>query len=161
MALDRKLEIDQGLALARKVDKLRQTVTEEELNLTRFRLGNGKILLEEINILIRERDEVQDEIYSLKNEKETQKYYLIEEWESLKAKQDEIKLQEENLIRKSLDLEQCQINLNEDVKKMSIREEGIMKLIRMSEEKERKITERELKLSAYKQNITEGINKLR
>lgn len=63
---ERKIEIDTGLALARKVDSLREMVSKEEKNLQMFRDETTKIVQAEIDDLIKERDELRDEIEELK-----------------------------------------------------------------------------------------------
>lgn len=161
VALDRKLEIDQGLALARKVDNLRRTVNEEELVLTRFRLETGKILLEEINKLIRDRDSLVDEIKDLKHEKEFEKDSLNGEWNTLKEKQDDLKLQEESLTQKKLSLDKSYTEYQENLQKITDKENEVRNLIKENEAKETKLEERESKLLVYKQNLTEGINNLK
>jgi chromosome segregation ATPase len=161
VALDKKLNIDQGLSLARKIDKLRQTVSEEELVLSKFRLGTGKILLEEINELIRERDALKEEIKDLNIQKESAKESLDEEWETLKEKREELKLQEEDLTQKKLTLEQSHAEYQENLKKITDKENEVRELIKDNESKDRKLQERESKLLVYKQNLTEGINNLK
>ncbi len=158
--LERKLEIDQGLALARKVDRMRQTAAEEELNLAKFRAGTGRVLLEEVNDLIRKRDALRDEIEAMRRKKELESNSLNEERYALKARRDEIMLKEDFLSLKSLDLEQKEAEIGEISNKTAERESELKNLIIIIEERDRKSGERESKLSAYKQKLTEGIHKL-
>ena len=66
--LEKKLEIDQGLALARRIDKLREKSAKEELNDLKYRVESGKILKEEINELIIRRDSLREQVHSLEKQ---------------------------------------------------------------------------------------------
>lgn len=56
VATQRKQQIEEGLILSRKIDKLRETLAEEEQKLERFRTETVKRVKEEINQLIAVRD---------------------------------------------------------------------------------------------------------
>lgn len=66
---ERKREIDEGLKLAKKIDLLRQTASEEEANLKKFREESLKVIKEEMSKIITERDGIIIEIVELKQQK--------------------------------------------------------------------------------------------
>lgn len=63
--LERKMDIDEGLKIARKIDQLRKDYSNEETKLKRFKEENEK----EVDLLIQKRDLLIEEIESLKAEK--------------------------------------------------------------------------------------------
>jgi molecular chaperone DnaK (HSP70) len=64
---ERQAEIEQGVALARKIDQLRTLLSKEEANLTKFRDETVKEVLSQIKELIIKRDNLIQEIEKLKN----------------------------------------------------------------------------------------------
>lgn len=66
---ERKLEIEQGLALSRRVDGLRETQVEEERSLQEFRAKTIKQIQEEIVATTTVRDTLLGEIKALRDEK--------------------------------------------------------------------------------------------
>lgn len=65
----RKIEIDEGIKLAEKIDLLRETAAKEESKLKKFRDENLKIIQKEINELIDKRNKLLDEIKNLEHGK--------------------------------------------------------------------------------------------
>jgi acyl carrier protein phosphodiesterase len=65
LADERRLEIDKGIKLAKKIDFLRETLAEEETKLERFRTETVKKVQIEIDMLIHERDRLKQEITRL------------------------------------------------------------------------------------------------
>lgn len=63
----RRIEIDEGAKLARKIDTLRETALKEEANLTKFREESIKIVTEEIKKLIEKKETLLKEIELLTN----------------------------------------------------------------------------------------------
>lgn len=66
---ERKREIDEGIKLAEKVDLLRETAAQEGANLAKFRIESLKVIKEEIDKLISEKDILKKEIAELIKEK--------------------------------------------------------------------------------------------
>ncbi len=60
--IERKVEIDQGMTLAKKIDSLRETASKEESNLAKFRIESLKTIKEEIDEKIRQRNSLESEI---------------------------------------------------------------------------------------------------
>lgn len=74
---EKKIEIDQGIRLARKIDLLRETAAQEEDNLRKFRDETLKVIKAEIDGLLRRKKIVEDEITLLENKKEDIKKELL------------------------------------------------------------------------------------
>lgn len=80
-AQERKIEIDEGAKLAKKIDLLRQMSSEEESRLAKFRTESLRVIKEELEkltatrssiineiaILTKKRDSLQDAINEIKN----------------------------------------------------------------------------------------------
>lgn len=73
-AEERKREIDDGLILARKVDELRQLRVDMESNFETWRVNQTKVIQDEIDALIVERDELK-----LQNSEALERLQAIEE----------------------------------------------------------------------------------
>lgn len=86
---ERKIEIDEGIKLARKVDTLRQTALQEEANLAKFRLAALQRTKEEIEALVQQKDNVVSEIESLKVQRDLLRLPLDGEWDQLMAFKEE------------------------------------------------------------------------
>lgn len=67
---ERKQLIDEGVKLAKKVDLLRETSAKEEANLAKFRTESLRTLREEIEVLVREKLSLCEELKGLREEKE-------------------------------------------------------------------------------------------
>lgn len=67
---ERKMEIDEGAKLARKIDTLRETASSEEARLAKFRDRNLDILRTQIQALVDEKNKLIEEVDSLKKERE-------------------------------------------------------------------------------------------
>lgn len=84
---ERKMEIEEGMKLAKKIDILRETASEEQAHLAQFRGENLALLKKEIDPMIEERDKLRKDIEFLRE----QKRILLEipldaEWKSVEAK---------------------------------------------------------------------------
>ncbi len=97
---ERKLEIDEGIKLAKKVDSLRETFTEEQRNLEKFRSGTTKAVYEEIDCLISKKTDLVSEIEVLKENREKLLIPLDEEWSKINEREKEIALLESKVILK-------------------------------------------------------------
>lgn len=117
--LEKRVEIDEGLKLARKVDSLRKTSLEEESKLGKFRDSTTKIVQKEIDGLIDRRNILADEVEILETKKREEftlkfgieldkikakekllndKFYqLLENEDTLKAKDIQLQISQENM----------------------------------------------------------------
>lgn len=64
-AKERKLEVEEGAKLARKVDALRETAAKEELNLAKFRIEYMKTIQAEMSELLGQRDALRSTVDAL------------------------------------------------------------------------------------------------
>lgn len=89
---DRALEIREGAKLARKIDVLRQTASEEETKLSRFREATLARLREETKEAALKRDAIKDEVARLEEERIRAEapIDLVTEWEKVRSDQVEI-----------------------------------------------------------------------
>lgn len=79
-ASERKVEIDQGVMLAKKIDVLRETFSKEEANLAKFRLETLRLVQKEIDDRILQRNNLDREL-EIKNERVRQLKELISQLE--------------------------------------------------------------------------------
>lgn len=86
-AADRKLEIDEGIKLARRVDNLRQTIATEGATYELFGNGNKQVVLEQISELVNERDTLRIEVGDLEVERAKLREPLDAEWDALREAQ--------------------------------------------------------------------------
>lgn len=99
---DRQREIEEGLKLARRVDGLRETASEEEAKLTKFRIKSVEQLHSEIKPLEDKKQSLLDEVRELEHRKKIAQIPLVAEWKLLtKAKEELEKLTEEIFRKKS------------------------------------------------------------
>lgn len=64
---ERRRDVDEGVKLAKKIDLLRETASAEESRLAKFRTETLRLIKEDIDKLIAERDKLKDEVNNLKN----------------------------------------------------------------------------------------------
>lgn len=82
--LERKIQIDEGVKLAKKVDLLRQTASEEEQKLSKFRTASLAQLHKEVGDLQLKKKDLEDIVVSLEKRKERALDKLDVEKEALK-----------------------------------------------------------------------------
>lgn len=118
-ASERKIEIDQGIILARKVDKLRETYSEEQAKLNAFRDGTVKVVQEKIDSLTKKVSELKDHLSALKKQRDELQKPLTNEWNQLnqeklllqEAKYDALQKSRENQeLKKSLQDQEAILN---------------------------------------------------
>lgn len=116
----RKVDIDQGLSLARKIDTLRDTLAEEEKKLIHFREVTVKEVSEQINSKIKERDilEAENEVHRKTRAKLLKP--LDEEWMIVKQEKEQIDLE-----KKKIESNKKQIAIYEQVVDNHLRELSI------------------------------------
>lgn len=122
LAAQKKQQIDQGIALAKKVDVVRETLIEEENRLERFRKETIAKVQGEIDARIHERDKLNEEVRRRKEELNLLQMPLDKQWEEANAareicrvKEVELKEFENLLLLKELEVE---TNLKETSNKL-------------------------------------------
>lgn len=94
---ERQLDIDQGLAFARKVDSLRETQENERISLDKFRKDSVDALHTQISALSLERDSLAEEVKTLEEKKRFALKPILEERKELDEKKDELTELEKSL----------------------------------------------------------------
>lgn len=87
---ERKLEIDEGLALARRIDALRETSAKEETNLLTYRATALKQVQNEIGVLVKQKEDLQEEIKRQEEHRKELLKPLDKEWEQIYEKKLQI-----------------------------------------------------------------------
>lgn len=107
LSAERKMAIDEGIAMARKVDGLRQTALKEEASLHTFRNGVTAETLEEIATLLKKKATLENEIKERIEERDRvmeplqrKEADVDKKLESLSVKQEDIGVREEALVAK-------------------------------------------------------------
>lgn len=95
IAKQRKSQIDEGVKLAGKVDKLRSVVSEEEAKVERFRKESVTRVQVEIDDKIVEKNRLIEEIRILKEDRARDLIPLTLEWEKVKKEKERLIRQEE------------------------------------------------------------------
>lgn len=72
--------IDEGIKIARRIDSLRETASQEEKSLEDFRVKTVKVIHSEIDSLIHERDALTTEVEELRKAKKEAQKPLDAEW---------------------------------------------------------------------------------
>lgn len=80
---ERRVDIDNGIKLARKVDTLRETIQKEEQKLELFKTSTVKIVQEEIDLKIKEKEKLEKDIISLDEKRKDLLKPLDEEWDKV------------------------------------------------------------------------------
>ena len=80
---ERKRDIDEGAKLAKKIDDLRRLASEEQTRLQKFRDESLKATRDEIDAVIREKENICREIESLRQEATRLKKVLEETADSI------------------------------------------------------------------------------
>lgn len=110
---ERKMEIDQGASLAKKVDALRELAAKEQQNLIRFRNESlGKVQVE-IAELLAERDGISRDIESLRSDRTKLSKPLKGEWIEVRKANSQLDSLNEAMAQKSKALELKERELSE------------------------------------------------
>lgn len=104
VAEQRKNQVDEGLALAKKIDALRQTLLQEETNLALFRAGTIGSVNQEIETISRKKEILEDEVRDLDERRRIATLPLDKEWKDLESHSKELDLKEQNYKDKYSDL---------------------------------------------------------
>lgn len=124
-ANDRKLEIDEGLKVARKVDALRVTFSEEESRLNKFRAETVPRVQSEIDEYIEKRDILVSEIKALEEKRLELQKPLDHEWSKLNQENMKLEHIKVELEYKEKQLSELETSLALSMKDMKIEESRI------------------------------------
>lgn len=108
--------IDQGIALAKRVDRLRQVQADEEAALEKFRTVTLQKIHEETTKASQKRDSLKKEVAELQKEAEEARKPLDVEWEHVRAKAAENKDFEAKLQAREKDVEEIERKTSEERK---------------------------------------------
>lgn len=106
-AAERKMEIDEGMNLARQVDDLRRIKAEEERNILDYRNGMMKAICVEIDSLIEDRDNLFKSNAQARLDREALLEPLDKEWQELNLEKESLGKEKEELFvsREALKIE--------------------------------------------------------
>lgn len=107
VAQQTKEHIDKGLALAGKIDVLRETLLNEEKRLNDFRKQSTAAVQEEIDTKIRERDSLLGEIQRRKDELAELRKPLDSAWEEVQKALAHIQEERQEISSKEIELTQA------------------------------------------------------
>lgn len=93
-AQEKRVEVEEGVKLAKKIDSLRQTLAEEELSLTTFRSKTVAAIHTEIALVAAQRDSLLSEVRTLRKE-------ILDGHDAVDARKAELILYAEELGRQS------------------------------------------------------------
>lgn len=163
---ERVVEVTEGAKLAKKIDNLRQMYADEQRNLVTFRNETIKNVQAEINTYFVQKEELQDEIYSLTEQKKELLIPLDRQWEKVHKKEEELiifagnlqKIFSDNAIAKQdIDIER-QL-LKEDQHRNAIDKAWTVKLLTETEEKNNKATSILAKTEETEKNVLAKLSK--
>lgn len=136
LATERKTQIDAGVKIAEKVDEVRKTLAEEQLNLETFRRETTKTVQEEIDLKIREKDALMGDIKVRRAELAELQKPLDSAWEEVK--------------KASHDLEKISDSLKGT-------ESDIQKRLQVLKENEKRNSDERLRIVGEHRQSTEGL----
>lgn len=103
-AIDRQREITEGMALAKKVDRLREVVVQEEQSLTQFREKTISELQDQIKGKTELRDALLLDVRNLEDRREKALEPLTVAWDELRRAEVEVGKEKQLYTRKHLEL---------------------------------------------------------
>lgn len=130
-AKEKKLEIDEGVKLAKKVATLREAASKEEISLKKFRDENLKNILKEVEEATLKRDSILAQAQDAEARRERALRPLTEEKEEIKAQKEELAQANQQIDEKLLSLTQKELSLDKREKDIALEED------RISDEKKR------------------------
>lgn len=116
--IERKMEIDEGAKLARKVDALREITAKESVERDKFRLASLEKIRTEITDATKERDDILAEIETLK----TRRAVLME---PLDAEWARIRNREQKVVDIEKEIESKKALLNKKEEELTARQEAL------------------------------------
>lgn len=117
-AKDQRLEIQEGLKLAKRVDALRETAVEEELSLKKFREATIKNIHEELSTEGQKLETLKVEVKALESRKEEALKPLTEAWDTLRREQEALSKAEEELANRFSEAFEVQESLKKEQKEI-------------------------------------------
>lgn len=135
VADERKNQIDEGIALASKIDKLRQTLSELETQHTRFIGGIQSELKEKSDVALREIAQLEVDIASLQEKRRLLRIPLDDEWQKLQIEKESLGELRETLEENIKEVAEKQKKADEryasaklTVQKINVRERELVKV---------------------------------
>lgn len=98
--LHKKSEIDSGIYLATRIDKLRETLAGLEQQQAKFIQSNKQVITDSLAPFIKQKDELLEELTKLEEQRAKLQEPLDNEWQRVHAKQDTL-IKYENELRQS------------------------------------------------------------
>lgn len=142
----KRLDIDNGLKLARKVDNLRETVLEEENRYNLFKEETIKIIQQDINNKIFEKESLQVEIKKLEEQRKSLMIPLDKEWGNVNSSKQSLQTEKDILTSDQKVLNEKIRQVEEDNKNFLSKQKLLDKKIKENQDK-LDITNKNLKLS--------------
>lgn len=163
-ALERKIEIDEGVKLAKKVDTLRETIATEEKRLADFRIESLKTIQTEIRSYTDKRDTLANEIKSLEKIRIELQKPLDKEWDRVNKTREQVELEKAEIAQK-LEAVDSQIKTQKTkLNNLELAETKIEILRKLKEDElnEAKLLKKETKAirDKFKKDFEEQTNKL-
>lgn len=115
-AQERKLEIDEGMKIAKRVDALREALVQEEQNVAQFRAGVVPKLQEQIAELCLEVDRKKEELDEANRHLALAREPLDKEWAELHADKAEVEVQQGQISISMRELSEWEASLERDRK---------------------------------------------
>lgn len=115
---ERKIQIDEGVALAGKIDFLRETALKEEKNLLEWRTNNIEKVKKEIEDYLTVRDNLQKQTEAAEVHRKKLLEPLDEEWRLINQEKTEFTKQKESIFISSEQLKLEQAKVGEAKKKL-------------------------------------------
>lgn len=129
---ERKQEIDEGLALARRIDALRETSAKEEQNLLTYRATALKVVQNEIDILVKQKNDLESEIKRQEEHRRDLLKPLDKEWAELNDKMVKVEKERNSGIM-------LMLQLKEEEQQLEDRKKEISRIIENVSKKEKEI----------------------
>lgn len=124
-AQEHKLEIDEGLKLAQKIDLLRKTASEEEKKLADFRIGSLTAIQNELKPLNDKKASLENDVKDLEKKREKLKEPLDNEWARLEDEKKNLEKDKEELTRKVSNFLQEAVKQDKRDKAIKVEEERL------------------------------------
>lgn len=127
-SIERKTEIDEGVKLAKKIDTLRQTASEEEIKLSKFRDQMLSEIKKDIQSLQDVKSSLIHDVSSLEEKRKMLLIPLDEEWKKLGKRQMQFISEKENFGKLFVQLNEKENELNTREKSLQEDEEQLEEL---------------------------------
>ena len=127
-AKDRRLEVNEGVKLATKVDALRKLAADEQANLIKFRNETLKKVREDLDAAMDERDAIHLEVQGLKQQRIHLQEPLDKEWHKVKEERKELTNETIRLIDKSDQLDRHEEELLIKAREIEIDKERVVEI---------------------------------